>query len=119
MESSQSFEPLEDASETGGQNPMNSQLNDMVLRADRPTDEPALRRLAALDSVRPLRGRALVAEVQGRPVAAIGLDDARVVADPFEHTADVVEMLRLRAGRLDAKPEHGSRLFARFRAAAA
>ncbi|MCW2967648.1 MAG: hypothetical protein JWM71_1420, partial [Solirubrobacteraceae bacterium] len=45
---------------------MNTHLNHMVLRADLPTDEAALRRLAALDSTRPLRGRALLAEVEGR-----------------------------------------------------
>jgi len=78
---------------------MNTQLNDMVLRADRPTDEAALRRLALMDSTRPLRGRALVAEVAGKPVAAIDLTDGRVVADPFEHTAEVVELLRVRAER--------------------
>ena len=83
---------------------MNTQLHDMVLRTDRPTDEQALRRLAALDSVRPLSGRALVAEVDGRPVAAIGLNDGRVVADPFEHTADVVELLQVRAGRRQDRP---------------
>jgi hypothetical protein len=90
----------------------------MVLRADRPTDAADLRRLAALDSTRPLRGRALVAEVEGRPVAAIGLDDARVVADPFEHTAEVVELLRVRAERLDP-PQHRARMLDRFRTPAA
>ena len=94
---------------------MNTQLHDMVLRAERSTDEAALRRLAALDSARPLRGQALVAEVEGRPVAAIDLSDGRVVADPFEHTADVVELLRHRAG--DVAPRRAT-VLDRFRAAA-
>lgn len=81
---------------------MYAQLNEMVLRADRPTDESTLRRLAALDSARPLKGRAIVAEVEGRPVAAIGLTDNRVVADPFERTAEVIELLRLRAAGIRA-----------------
>ena len=81
---------------------MFSQLHEMVLRADRPTDEATLRQLAALDSSRPLKGRALVAEVDGRAVAAIGLTDTRVVADPFVKTADVVELLRVRAARMNA-----------------
>lgn len=100
---------------------MYAQLNEMVLRADRPTDESTLRRLAALDSTRPLRGRALVAEVEGRTVAAIGLTDNRVVADPFERTADVVELLKLRASRMrDETDEVGRvRILERFRAAAA
>jgi hypothetical protein len=91
---------------------MNTQINHIVLRAAAPADERALRRLAALDSVRPLRGQALVAEVDGVPVAALDLDDARVVADPFERTADVVELLKVRAGRADEKPR---RLFDRLR----
>jgi hypothetical protein len=77
---------------------MNTTLNDLVLRADRPTDELALRRLAALDSALPLRGPKLVAEVEGRPVAALDLDNGRVIADPFQRTADIVELLRFRAG---------------------
>ena len=93
---------------------MNTQINQMVLRAAQPTDELALRRLAALDSVRPLRGQALIAEVDGRTVAALDIDDGRVVADPFEHTANVVELLKVRAGRTDEKPR---RLFDRLRTA--
>jgi len=80
---------------------MYSQLHEMVLRADRPTDASTLRRLAALDSARPLSGPALLAEVDGRAVAAIGLGDHRVVADPFEHTAEVVELLKVRAERIE------------------
>ena len=94
---------------------MNTQLHDMILRTERPTDEQALRRLAALDSVRPLRGNALVAEVAGRPIAALDLTDGRVVADPFEHTAEVVELLHVRAGRR-SEPR---RRFDRFRTIAA
>lgn len=83
---------------------MYSQLHEMVLRAERPTDQATLRRLAALDSARPLRGRALVAEVDGTPVAAIDLQDGRVVADPFVPTAEVVELLKVRAGRTLPQP---------------
>ena len=97
---------------------MNTQLNDMVLRADRPADEGALRRLALLDDSRPLRGRALLAEVDGRPVAAIDLSDGRVVADPFEHTAQVVELLRVRAERSRGETHRKPRVLARFRHAA-
>jgi hypothetical protein len=99
---------------------MNTQLNDMVLRAARPTDELALRRLAALDSVRPLKGTALVAEVEGRTIAAIDVTNGRVVADPFEHTADAVELLRVRAQRLEQTTTHTHRsLRDRLRPAAA
>ena len=98
---------------------MINMLNELVLRADRPTDEQALRQLAALDSVRPIKGRALLAEVDGRAVAAIGIDDGKVVADPFEHTAEVVEILKVRAERLEAKHESAHGLIDRLRAVAA
>ncbi|MDX6665923.1 MAG: hypothetical protein QOG68_2129 [Solirubrobacteraceae bacterium] len=98
---------------------MHTNLHDMVLRADRPNDEMALRRLAALDSVRPIKGRALVAEIDGQAIAAIGIEDGRVVADPFEHTAQAVELLKVRAQGMDhaAPRRHG--LFDRFRTVAA
>lgn len=99
---------------------MYSQLHEMVLRAERPTDESTLRRLAALDSAKPLKGRALVAEVDGRAVAALDLQDGRVVADPFVRTADAVEMLKIRADRMQPETterRHG--LLHRFRAVAA
>ena len=97
---------------------MYSQLHEMVLRADRPTDASTLRRLAALDSARPLSGPSIVAEVDGRPVAALALGDGRVVADPFEATADVVELLKVRAERMtDQETTHRAGLFGRLRAA--
>ena len=98
---------------------MINMLNELVLRADRPTDEQALRRLAALDSVRPIKGRALLAEIDGRAIAAIGIDDGKVVADPFEHTAEVVELLKVRAERVEAKPESRHPFLDRVRAVAA
>src|SRR3954466_11306598 len=98
---------------------MINMLNELVLRADRPTDEQALRRLAALDSVRPIKGRALLAEVDGRAIAAIGIDDGKVVADPFEHTAELVELLKVRAERAEAKNDSRHPFLDRVRAVAA
>jgi hypothetical protein len=66
------------------------------------TDDAAVRRLARLDSARPLREPVLLAEDGGRPVAALSLADGRVVADPFRRTRDAVAMLRLRAAQLEA-----------------
>ncbi|HYF27779.1 MAG TPA: hypothetical protein VD931_18700 [Baekduia sp.] len=63
-------------------------------------DAPALARLAALDSARPLAGDVLVALVDGAPWAALSLQDGRVVADPFRPSAHAVELLRLRAEHL-------------------
>ena len=57
------------------------------------TDRDRIRRLAELDSRVEPQGDVLLAEVQGRLVAAMGMD-GRVVADPFERTAGVVKVLR-------------------------
>jgi hypothetical protein len=65
-------------------------------------DEPALYRLAELDSQRPLSGPALVAEIDGYTAAAISLSDGRVIADPFQQTAVVRQMLHMRVRALQA-----------------
>jgi hypothetical protein len=72
---------------------MNDQ--ELVIRLADPQDAVLLR-LAALDSARPLTGRALLAEVDGVPVAAVSLDTGAVVADPFQHSVQAVAALRLR-----------------------
>ena len=79
----------------------------IVMRPARPEEAAAVRRLAFLDSTRPLRGDVVVALVNDRPVAAASLSTGRVVADPFERTSDIVELLReyadgLRSARSDA-----------------
>lgn len=65
-------------------------------------DAHTLAALAALDSARELQGEALLAEADGVPVAAVELASGRAVADPFQHTAAIVELLRLRAARMSA-----------------
>jgi hypothetical protein len=76
------------------------------LRAATSNDGPALVRLAALDSADVPAGPVLVAEVDGEPQAAMSLRDGRVVADPFAHTAELVSLLRLRAGTVaDPAPQ--------------
>ena len=57
-------------------------------------DEPTVRRLALLDSQRPLKGEVLLAQLDGQPVAALAAAGGRVVADPFRRTAAVVDVLR-------------------------
>ena len=62
------------------------------------SDEYAtLERLAQLDSAPALTGPCLIAERDLRPLAAIEIGSGRVIADPFERTADVVELLEARA----------------------
>ena len=76
-------------------------------------DAPALARLAALDSAAPLRGEVLVAEVDGVLRAALSPAEGRAIADPFEPTAELVALLRLRAeqaARAEPRPGRLRRL---------
>jgi len=75
----------------------------VVIRPAHPDDAATLQRLAALDSRRPLRGRVLLAERDGRPVAALSIDDGRIAADPFAPTADLVALLRVHAADVAAR----------------
>jgi len=75
-------------------------LNPLNLRFASPNDRRALERLAELDSARPPRMPALVAEAEGELVAALSLGSGEAVADPFRATLDLVRMLELRAAQL-------------------
>lgn len=69
----------------------------VLVRPARPTDRSALARLAALDSAVAPTGDVLLAESNGRLLAALSVVTGAVVADPFAPTADVVELLRFAA----------------------
>ncbi|HEX4364304.1 MAG TPA: hypothetical protein VHZ75_07105 [Solirubrobacteraceae bacterium] len=69
----------------------------IVIRHASDADICLLADLAILDSREPLRGPALIAEVDGVVRAALDLADDRVVADPFAPTAELVELLRVHA----------------------
>jgi hypothetical protein len=62
-------------------------------------DAVAIAALAQLDSSGRPTDPVLLAETGGDLVAAISLLDGTAVADPFRPTADVLELLRLRAAR--------------------
>ena len=68
----------------------------LVLRRATAEDEPALARLARLDSAPRPSGEMLVAEVEDRIVAAVPFAGGRAIADPFHPTADVVALLQAR-----------------------
>ena len=71
------------------------------------SDERIVHKLALLDSAADPAGPVVIALVDGRPVAAASLVDGHVVADPFEPTADVVELLQARvaaSARSAARP---------------
>jgi hypothetical protein len=72
----------------------------LTIRVAEPRDDATLRRLAGLDSARPLTGRILLAESDDAPVAAVSLATGAVTADPFRHTDGAVHMLRLRRYQL-------------------
>jgi hypothetical protein len=88
----------------------------VVIRPAYPDDDAALARLAALDSRRPLSGPVLIAERDGRPLAALATRDDRVVADPFAPTADLVALLRLHAVSSTARAGGRREILRRVRA---
>jgi hypothetical protein len=72
-------------------------LPPVTIRHAAAADLASLERLAALDSRRVPSGELFVAEVDGRLLAATSIDTGAVIADPFEHTASIVELLRVQA----------------------
>ena len=72
----------------------------MRLATEQDTDD--LRRLAALDSARPLTGPVLIGEIDGVPAAARSLETGRMIADPFQPTDRLRSYLRVRAAGLEA-----------------
>jgi hypothetical protein len=91
----------------------------VTLRLGRPVDAPALLRLAELDSAPPLTEPVLIGEASGRLVAAISLADARAIANPYEHSVAVAELLRARARQLSGAGPRTRFLRATFAARAA
>jgi hypothetical protein len=75
-------------------------MTDITVRRAIAADYGDLERLAALDSARPLRGPALVAEADSRLIAALPLGSGRPIGDPFEPSAEAVALLELRARQL-------------------
>ncbi|MGD0386830.1 MAG: hypothetical protein ABSB73_11945 [Solirubrobacteraceae bacterium] len=72
----------------------------LTLRLATACDRQALARLAELEQTQQPAEPVLLGVVMQRPVAAVSLSDGRVVADPFFATAELVELLRLRARQL-------------------
>jgi hypothetical protein len=72
----------------------------LTVRLAQPEDHMAIIRLAALDSARVPQGDIVVAELSGVIEAAVALDGAHAIANPFVPTADLVTLLELRAQQL-------------------
>ncbi|MCW3064680.1 MAG: hypothetical protein JWN32_1852 [Solirubrobacterales bacterium] len=81
------------------------QLDAITIRLSGPEDAQALYRLAALDSAEVPSGWMLLAEVGDEPWAAVEVRSGQAIADPFRPTADIVELLRMRAARLRGDDE--------------
>jgi hypothetical protein len=77
----------------------------VTIKLSTEADRERIRRLAELDSKPAPHGDVLVAEVNGHLVAAMGMD-GRVVADPFERTTSVVQVLR---AQVDGEPRRSPR----------
>ena len=73
-----------------------------VMRLATERDADDLRRLAALDSARPLTGAVLIGEIDGVLAAARSLETGRTIADPFRPTGRLSQYLRVRAAGLEA-----------------
>ena len=87
-------------------------MQSLTIRQSMPHDADALTALAQLDSSRPLRQPALVAEIGDELWAAVSLSDQRVVADPFRPSGAVVPVLVERARQLrrtERRRRHGER----------
>ena len=82
-------------------------MTNITVRYSAASDLSELARLAALDSASPPRGPALIAEADSRMLAALPLGSGRPIADPFEPTAEIVELLRLRAEQVQAGQRNG------------
>ena len=81
----------------------------ITIRRARLDDARTLRDLAGLDSSpRVPGGEVLLAELDGRPVAALSLTDGTKVADPFVPTAHVTALLDVRSRALAGGPAYGS-----------
>jgi hypothetical protein len=72
----------------------------LTLRLATSADRAALARLAELEQTAAPAEPVLLGVMMQRPVAALSLRDGTVIADPFTPTAQLVELLRLRARQL-------------------
>jgi hypothetical protein len=81
---------------------MEEDMQAVTIREALTDDTEALERLAELDSSRPLRRPALVAEVGGELWAAVSVAEKRVIADPFRPSGELGRLLTQRARQVAA-----------------
>jgi hypothetical protein len=76
---------------------METTASHISIRLATAADDSTLIQLAALDSAPAPRGQVLVADLDGEIIAAHSIAPSRSIADPFRPTADISELLELRA----------------------
>lgn len=59
------------------------------------SDGDLVRRLASIAASAPPEGAVMLAEVDGEPVAAVGIADGQAVADPERSTPELLAQLRI------------------------
>jgi hypothetical protein len=85
----------------------------IIIRRSTEEDRLAIAELAELDSRRAPRGEALLAFIGTELRAALPLDGGEAIADPFHHTAELVDLLRVRAPQaLERRDRQAGRLAA-------
>jgi hypothetical protein len=89
----------------------------IAVRRATAADRSALEMLAALDGGRMPSGDVLIAEIGDEPQAAIEVATGVTIADPFRKTAQLVELLTLRAAGLRRHADSPRRLRLRSRSA--
>jgi hypothetical protein len=72
-------------------------MNPITIRFSTDADRKRILELAELDGRGAPQGDVLLAEADGRLVAAVGVADGSSVADPFLLTGEVLDVLKLRA----------------------
>jgi hypothetical protein len=86
--------------------------HDVAIRLAEPQDATTVAELAEIDSAPHFAergGPVLLAESDGRAVAALDVERGTAVADPFEPSAPLVDLLRLRARQLDRRDRRALR----------
>jgi hypothetical protein len=72
-------------------------MNAITIRFSTEDDRRQIHELAELDGHGAPEGEALLAEVNGRLWAAVGVADGVSVSDPFVPAGEVLDLLRMRA----------------------
>jgi hypothetical protein len=91
----------------------------IIIRRSTDEDRLAIAELAALDSRRAPQREALLAFIGTELRAALPLDGGEPIADPFHHTAELVDLLRVRAPQAPQRRHRRARRLAGLRPRAA